>query len=74
MPYDRNTLRNIDQAYEEAKQGALEGAIRWGLAGFFVFSVAQYTWPIYRNLTVPFKSFLHMSVVITGGMVNADSR
>lgn len=74
MPYDRNTIRNIDQAYEEAKLGAMEGGLRWGLAGTFVFGVAQYTWPIYRNLTVPFKSFLLMSVIITGGMVNADSR
>lgn len=74
MPYDKNTLRNIDQAYEEAKLGALDGSLRWGAAGVIVFGIAQFTWPLYRNLTVPFKSFLQMSTMITGGVVNADAR
>ena len=74
MPHDRNTSRNIDQAYEEAKKGALEGSLRWGLASAVAFGAAHFTWPAYRALTVPFKAFLQMSVMITGGMVNADSR
>lgn len=74
MPYDRHTLRNMDRAYGEAKKGALDGALRWGAGGVVVFSVAQFTWPLYRNLTVPFKTFLLMSCVITGGMVHADRR
>lgn len=74
MPYDRRTLRNIDEAYEEAKSGALDGALRWGVAGLVVFGASQIAWPLYRNLTVPFKAFLQMSTMITGGMVNADSR
>lgn len=74
MPYDKNTMRNLDQAYAQAKEGALEGALRWGAAGLVVFGVAQFTWPLYRRLTVPFKSFLLMSTMITGGVVNADHR
>lgn len=74
MPYDKNTMRNLDQAYAEAKAGALDGSLRWGAAGIIVFCVAQFTWPLYRNLTVPFKSFLLMSTMISGGVVNADHR
>ncbi|BFZ55306.1 hypothetical protein PYCC9005_002346 [Savitreella phatthalungensis] len=73
MPYDRHTLRNMERAYEEAKRGALEGALKWGGGSLVAFGVAQYTWPLYRNLTVPFKTFLLMSAVITGGMVNGDA-
>lgn len=38
MPHDPNQMRNIDRAYEEAKNGALEGALRWGVYGTIIFS------------------------------------
>lgn len=74
LTIDKHSLQNLDAAYAEAKLGALDGSLRWGAAGIVVFGIAQFTWPLYRNLTVPFKTFLQMSTMITGGVVNADSR
>ncbi|KAH6622072.1 hypothetical protein C7974DRAFT_473460 [Boeremia exigua] len=63
-----------NEAAWEAARGAAYGSVKWG--AFFVVAagVAHTFSPLYRGLTIQFKTYIQMSAMIFGGMVEADAR
>ncbi|RAR14299.1 Der1-like protein [Stemphylium lycopersici] len=63
-----------NEAAWEAARGALVGGTKWG-AFFAVAGGVAYTLsPVYRGLTIQFKTYIQMSGMILGGMLEADKR
>ncbi|KAH7074599.1 hypothetical protein BKA63DRAFT_316633 [Paraphoma chrysanthemicola] len=63
-----------NQAAWEAAKGAAWGGTKWG-AAFAIFGGVAYTLsPLYRGLTVQFKTYIQMSGMIVGGYLEAERR
>ncbi|PFH57796.1 hypothetical protein XA68_14560 [Ophiocordyceps unilateralis] len=72
--HDGAQSEEADEAAWEAAKGAAIGATKWA-AGAAVLGAVAYVWsPIYRATTIQFKVYLHMSGIVFGGMIEADSR
>jgi len=71
---DLKNDEELNEASWEAAKGAATGAAKWGLATAILGGGAYLYSPIYRNLTIQFKVFIHLSALTLGGMVEADRR
>ncbi|KAJ4306305.1 hypothetical protein N0V88_001105 [Collariella sp. IMI 366227] len=58
----------------EATRGAVDGAIKWGIASAVLGGVGYAVSPVYRGLTIQFKVYIQMSGMVLGSMLEADSR
>jgi len=47
-----------DEASREATKGAINGAMKWGLAAAILGVVGQSMHPLYRGLTIQFKVYV----------------
>ncbi|KAF2261088.1 hypothetical protein CC78DRAFT_500747, partial [Lojkania enalia] len=66
--------QETNDAAWEAARGALSGAAKWGVfMGLFGATAYAFS-PVYRGLTVQFKTYIQMSGMIVGGMVEGDRR
>ncbi|KAF1933600.1 uncharacterized protein M421DRAFT_415939 [Didymella exigua CBS 183.55] len=63
-----------NQAAWEAVKGGAYGGVKWGAFFAVAGGVAYAVSPLYRGLTVQFKTYIQMSAMIFGGMVEADAR
>ncbi|KAL1608812.1 hypothetical protein SLS59_002003 [Nothophoma quercina] len=63
-----------NQAAWEAARGAAYGGVKWGAFFAVAGGVAYAFSPLYRGLTVQFKTYIQMSAMIFGGMIEADAR
>ncbi|KAL6703114.1 hypothetical protein ACN47E_010176 [Coniothyrium glycines] len=63
-----------NQAAWEAAKGAAVGAAKWGAIFFLGGGLATAFSPLYRSLTLQFKTYIHMSGMILGGYLEADHR
>ncbi|KAF2623948.1 hypothetical protein BU25DRAFT_348858 [Macroventuria anomochaeta] len=63
-----------NQAAWEAAKGAAYGGVKWGAFFAVAGGVAYAFSPLYRGLTVQFKTYIQMSAMVFGGMIEADSR
>lgn len=63
-----------NQAAWEAAKGSLVGATKWGALFAVGGGIAYAFSPFYRSLTVQFKTYIQMSGMILGGMLEADKR
>ncbi|KAF2994592.1 hypothetical protein E8E13_001823 [Curvularia kusanoi] len=63
-----------NEAAWEAARGAAYGSVKWGAFFAVAGGVAYAMSPLYRGLTVQFKTYIQMSAMIFGGMIEADAR
>ncbi|KAH6866323.1 hypothetical protein BKA58DRAFT_363553 [Alternaria rosae] len=63
-----------NQAAWEAAKGALVGGTKWGAFFAVAGGVAYAFSPVYKGLTVQFKTYIQMSGMILGGYLEADKR
>jgi len=73
-PHGGLSIEEANTAAWEATRGALVGASRWGIYTAILGVVGYTMSPVYRGLTLQFKTYLQMSGMIAGGMLEADSR
>ncbi|KAL8383165.1 hypothetical protein RB595_006768 [Gaeumannomyces hyphopodioides] len=59
-------------AGQAAARGAAYGAARWGVGFAILGAVGYFVSPIYRGLTIQFKTYVQMSGMVFGGMIEAD--
>ncbi|CAO2649659.1 Nn.00g070440.m01.CDS01 [Neocucurbitaria sp. VM-36] len=63
-----------NQAAWEAAGGAVKGATKWGAFFAVAGGVAYAFSPLYRGLTIQFKTYIQMSGMIVGGYLEAERR
>ncbi|KAH7357477.1 hypothetical protein BKA66DRAFT_473348 [Pyrenochaeta sp. MPI-SDFR-AT-0127] len=63
-----------NEAAWEAARGAVWGGSKWGAFFAVAGGVAYAFSPLYRGLTVQFKTYIQMSGMILGGYLEADRR
>jgi hypothetical protein len=71
---ERTNPAEARQASHVAARGALVGALTWGAAGLVLAGIGQAYSPLYRGLTIQFKTYIGMCPAILGGYVEADRR
>ncbi|KAL5488169.1 hypothetical protein ACEPAI_6277 [Sanghuangporus weigelae] len=64
----------IDHAYGEVARAATWGAVKYGLFGASLATLAHFTWPTFRRQTLAFKGFLTMGFVCTGLVFYAEDK
>ncbi|KAI1171930.1 hypothetical protein F4777DRAFT_26441 [Nemania sp. FL0916] len=74
MPRSAAESAEAQEAQKEAAKGAGVGAVKWGAASAVLGGLGWAMSPVYRGLTIQFKVYIHMSMMILGGMIEADSR
>ncbi|KAF2860251.1 hypothetical protein K470DRAFT_258213 [Piedraia hortae CBS 480.64] len=62
----------LNEAAWIAVRGATVGALKWGALCAGVAVIAQAASPVYRGLTVQFKTFLQLSGMVVGGSISAE--
>ncbi|TLD16251.1 uncharacterized protein PgNI_01962 [Pyricularia grisea] len=55
-----------------AAQAGVVGAARWGVGFAILGGIGYAISPIYRGLTIQFKTYIQMSGMVFGGMIEAD--
>ncbi|PSS10584.1 hypothetical protein M430DRAFT_21938 [Amorphotheca resinae ATCC 22711] len=58
----------------EGGRGFVVGATKWGIGTAILGAAGWYMSPVYRGLTIQFKTFIQMSGMILGGCLEADHR
>ncbi|EPE02951.1 imidazoleglycerol-phosphate dehydratase [Ophiostoma piceae UAMH 11346] len=66
--------KEANAASWEAVHGALYGAAKYGAFMGILHGVGHALSPVYRGLTIQFKVYIHMSGMVLGSMLEADSR
>ncbi|KAI9741911.1 MAG: hypothetical protein M1834_000300 [Cirrosporium novae-zelandiae] len=74
LQLESKTPEEMDAAAREAVRGGLIGVAKAGCVALVAHTAGMAYSPIYRGLTVQFKVFLSMSVLILGGSIAADTR
>ncbi|QSZ30685.1 hypothetical protein DSL72_000243 [Monilinia vaccinii-corymbosi] len=66
--------KEANDAAWEAGRGALIGGAKWGLFAAALGGAGYALSPVYRGLTIQFKTFIHMGFMVMGGSLEADRR
>ncbi|KAK3327547.1 hypothetical protein B0T19DRAFT_441517 [Cercophora scortea] len=72
--YNATKHEEAAEASWEAVRGGVNGALKWGVATAVLGGLGYMVSPIYRSFTIQFKTYIQMSGMVLGGMIEADAR